>query len=299
MTDQIGHSVPLMTRRNRRVWLAKRRHVLGATDAVAVLGFSRFKTPLDVWMDKTGRVEPENLDDKYVVQRGNVLEALIVTEWVRRNDATLLRHAPLLGHPDYPFLAASLDAAALIDNQQVVGEAKAVTFRARADWWDADVQVPDMYVAQTLIQLAVTGLPVAHVIADVAGEFVQVEILRDLEFEAWALPELETWWVRYVLGDEPCEIDPIRDYPNLRRLWPPDPAVHIEADDELARLIESYQIAARSAKDQKAYTDELRGLIRLAAKEATVITHDGETIATVSKSGALTVKQPNREETTQ
>ena len=230
MTDQIGHSVPLMKRRNRRVWLAKRRHVLGATDAVGVLGFSKFKTPLDVFMDKTGRVEPENLDDKYVVQRGNVLEALIVTEWSRRNDAQLLEHAPLLGHPDYPFLAASLDATGMVDGiGQVVAEAKAVTWRARSDWWDDDVQVPDMYVAQTLIQLAVTGLPMAHVIADVAGEFRQVEVFRDLDFEAWALPMLAEWWQDHVVGDEPPEPDPIRDYPNLRRLWPPNPALHLPA----------------------------------------------------------------------
>ena len=296
MTDRIGHAVPLMRRKNRRVWLAKRRRVLGATDAVAVLGYSKWRTPLDVWGVKTGRWADDNLDDDYTVQRGNVLEALIVAEWARRNDAALLNHPPLLGHPDHPWLAASLDSVGAIDGYQTVCEAKAVTWRAKDDWWDDSLLVPDQYAAQVLIQLAVTGLETAHICADVAGEFRQVEIQRDRDFEAWALPALADWWQRHVVADVPPDPDPVRDYPSLSRVWVPEPGLTIEADGRMLADIDAYRQASSTAKHHKAIADEMRGRIRIAMREATAVMHGGERIVSVSKSGALTVKQQHREE---
>jgi len=297
--DQIGFAVPLMRRRDKRVWLAKRRHVLGATDAVAVLGFSKWATPLDVWLAKTGRYADDTIGDKYVVQRGNLLESLIVTEWSRRNDAALIDFPPLLGHPDHPWLAASLDAVGTIDGYQTPCEAKAVTWRAREDWWDESMLVPDQYAAQVLVQLAVTGLDVAHICADVAGEFRQVQIERDRDFEAWALPALADWWQAHVVADVPPDPDPVRDYPSLKRLWVPEPGLSIEADGRMLADIDAYRQASSTAKHHKAIADEMRGRIRIAMQEATAVMHGGERIVSVSKSGALTVKQQHREEQTQ
>src|SRR5574343_325270 len=274
MVDQIGHSKPLMTRANRRVWLAKRRKALGATDAVAVLGYSKWATPVDVWLEKTGRYR----DDR---------------------DSRLLSHPPLVGHPDLAFLAASLDAAAELDGQQVVIEAKTASWRAREEWWDEDKLIPDAYAVQVLIQLAVTGLEVAHVVADVAGDYRTVVIERDREFERWALPVLTDWWVAHVIGGEPPDPDPVRDYRQLSRVWAPQPGLSIEADSLLLSDIRAYSHARAEYKQREQIVNELRGRIRIAMKEATAVTHCGDRIASVSKSGALTVRQQHREETLQ
>ena len=296
MTDQIGHSVALMHRRNKRVWLAKRRHVLGATDAVAVLGFSKFATPVDVWLAKTGRYTDDTIGDKYAVKRGNALEPLLIAEWVAQNPgAVLLDHPPLLAHPDLPMIAASLDAAAELDGEQAVIEAKTAGHRAAPDWW-GDAMIPDAYAVQGLVQLAVCGVETAHVVADVAGDFTQVEIRRDRDFEAWALPALADWWQRHVVADVPPDPDPVRDYPSLSRVWVPEPGLTIEADGRMLADIDAYRQASSTAKHHKAIADELRGRIRIAMREATAVMHGGERIVSVSKSGALTVKQQHREE---
>ena len=296
--QQIGQSVTLMSRRNRRVWLAKRRKIMGATDAVAVLGYSKFRTPLDVWMEKAKRIKPADLSGKYVVERGHALEGLIIAEWSRRNEAQLVEVPPLVGHPEYPFLAASLDAVGEIDGRQTICEAKAVTWRAKDDWWNESLGAPDQYVVQTLIQLAVTGLDEAHLCADVAGEYTQLTIERDREFEAWALPALADWWKRHVVGGEEPDIDPVRDYPSLRRLWVPDPGVTIDADPLLMSDIRAYRHAAFELKDRKATADELKGRIRIAMREASAITDPdtGRRLVSVSKNGALRVAE-HREET--
>ena len=290
-TTGLGHGVALMKRNNRRVWLSKRRKVLGATDAVAVLGYSKFRTPVDVWGEKTGRWQPDDLAGKYVVERGNLLESLILAEWAKRNDATPLDFPPLIGHPTYPMLAASLDGIGLVDGEPVICEAKAVTWRTKGDWWNDAMLVPDQYAVQVLIQLAVTGLETAHICADVAGEFTQVEIRRDRDFEAWALPALGDWWKRHVDGDETPDPDPVRDYPHLNRIWVPDPGVTIDATPELLRDVMAYQAAAAKAKEHKARADELRGHIRIAMRDATTVVDPwtGDRLAGITKSGALSV----------
>ena len=292
MTDRIGHGVALMRRPNRRVWLAKRRHVLGATDAVAVLGYSKWATPLDVWLAKTGQCDDDR--DSYAMKRGRLLESLLITEWATRNPtARLLAHPPLLAHPQHRMIAASLDAAAVLDDEQVAVEAKTAGYRAAPDWW-GDAMIPDAYAVQVLLQLAVCGLDTAHVVADIAGDFTTLTIQRDPGFEAWALPALADWWQRHVVGGEIPDIDPVRDYPSLNRVWVPDPGVVIEADPLLLSDIRAHQAAARAAKEKKAVADELRGRIRVAMRDATQVLDPvtGDRLVSVDKGGRLTVKQP-------
>ena len=296
-TDQIGHGVPLMVRPNRRVWLAKRRRVLGATDSVAVLGYSKWATPLDVWLSKTGRYTDDS--DSYAMKRGRLLEPLLITEWLTSNPtAQVLTHPPLIGHPHHRMIAASLDAAALLDGSQVVVEAKTANHRAAGDWW-GDAMIPDAYAVQVLLQLAVTGVQTAHVVADIAGDYTTVVIERDFDFESWALPALTDWWQRHVVEGAEPDIDPVRDYPSLNRVWVPDPGVSIDADPLLLSDIRAYQHAAREKKERADIVDELRGRIRVAMRDATQVLDPvtGDRLAAVDKGGRLTVTKHHREET--
>lgn len=294
----LGHSVVLLKSKNRRWWLAKRKKVLGATDAVAVLGFSPWKTPLSVWLEKTGRAEPENLDDKYEVRKGLALEPLLIKEWMRRTGAEPVEFSPFLGHPDYEHLACTPDAAGIIDGRVVLCEIKTGGWRSREVWWDDNKQIPDNYLVQTLIQMAVTGLDECHVFADIAGDIRHLVVPRDFDFESWALPALADWWARHVVGGEEPDIDPVRDYPRLNRVWAPAPGLSIEADGRMLADIDAYRQASSTAKHHKAIADEMRGRIRVAMREATAVTHGGERVVSVSKSGALTVKQQHREDQT-
>jgi putative phage-type endonuclease len=291
--NPVGHAVALMRKPHRPLWLAKRKRLLGATDVSAVLGYNPWKTPLDVWMDKTGRVEPEDLSDKYSVQRGLLLESLLINEWARKTGAKLLDFAPLMAHPDYPHIGCSLDAVGQIDGQVVPVEIKTASYRQRTDWWDETKQIPDHYAIQVLMQLAVTGLERAHVAADIAGDFRTLTIERDREFEAWALPALADWWKRHVVGGEEPDIDPVRDYPSLKRLWVPDPGVTIDADPLLMSDIRAYRHASAEAKERKQIVDELKGRIRIAMRESSAITDPdtGRRLVSVSKNGALRVAE--------
>lgn len=287
--DQIGHAVTVHKYMQRGKWLARRRRGITATDVATILGMSDWSTPVDVWLSKR---DGDQKTANYAMQRGNALEPLLIDEWHRRNpDARPLVTPALVAHPDTRWAMASLDHAARIGDEQVICEVKTAGWRQREDWWDDERLIPDAYAVQVLWQLYVTGLDRAEVIADVAGDVRTLTIERDLDWEAAVVPMLTDWHKRHIVAGEPPDPDPVRDYAALKRLWVPDPGVSVEADGQMLTDIAAWQEASASAKRYKAFADELRGRIRIAIKEATAVTCGGERIASVSKSGALTVKQ--------
>jgi len=292
--DQIGHAVTVHKYMQRGKWLARRRRGITATDVATILGMSTYATPVDVWLSKR---DGDQKTANYAMSRGNALEPLLIDEWHRRNpDARPLVTPALVAHPDTRWAMASLDhAAADVDGRQTVVEAKTAGWRNRDDWWDETRLIPDAYAVQVLWQLYVTGLEQADVIADIAGDVRTLTIERDLDWEDVVVPLLTDWHKRHVIGDEPPDPDPVRDYGSLKRLWAPTPGLAIEATPEILRAVDIHRKATVKKKAVQGVLDSSRGRIRVAARQATVITHDGETIASVSKAGALTIKA-NREE---
>ena len=44
---------------DRIAFLEARKAGIGGSDIGAIMGLSKWKSPVDVWLDKTGRVEPD------------------------------------------------------------------------------------------------------------------------------------------------------------------------------------------------------------------------------------------------
>ena len=44
-------------------WLELRRNGIGGSDAAAVCGVSRYKSPVELWMEKTDRIKPTEAGD--------------------------------------------------------------------------------------------------------------------------------------------------------------------------------------------------------------------------------------------
>lgn len=292
----IGHAVALQTRPNRRVWLAKRRRGITATDVPAILGLSPWATPVTVWLDKTGHSAP--VEPSYAMQRGNALEALLLAEYHRATGNPLLPVPVLAGHPEDALALASLDGATQTPDGPAILEIKTAGWRERDDWWDETKQVPDQYLAQVAWQQYVAGIDTAFIVVDVAGDVRTIgPIPRSPDFEAYAAPLMHDWWKRHVIGGEPPDPDPVRDYQAMNLLWRPDPDQAATIDPEAMQWCLSYTAAARIRADAEATQKELRGQIRARMTHATaLIDNDGNRWARLSKSGALTIKPPKEKE---
>lgn len=290
-------AVVVLQKASRALWLKHRRAGLGGTDVAAVLGLSPWRTPLDVWIEKTGRGDTTDDGGSYATRRGQHLERFLLAEYAARHPGVILERPPaLLAHPDLPWLRASLDHLAHWRDETRAVEAKTAGWRQRGDWWDDETLIPDSYAVQVLTYLAVTGLERCDTVADIAGDWIELTIMRDLAWEAETLPYLRVWWNRYVVADKPPPIDVDRDtIPALNRAWVPDPgeSLGIPDDDPLHEDIRAARWTRGEISALSKDLDRARVRIRQAMGTASRITGPDMTVlARLDSRGVLTLPTP-------
>lgn len=228
-----------------------RSRFLGGSDVAAVLGVSHYRTPLELWQEKTGRkvfkADPEETRRK---SRGQKLEPFIVemaVEKLREQGHTveiITRNARYFD-PSLPFLSCEIDAELEVDGQEVNFDAKSASGAARQRWGEEGTdQVPLEYAAQFMHGLGITARPKTLVAALRSFDDVELyEVPRD-ELTIQAMREkCVLFWRDCVEADRPP--DPIT-FADCRELWPEGNGKRVEATEEVLALIDELrQVADR------------------------------------------------------
>ena len=63
-------------------WLERRKDGIGGSDAAVVCGVSRYKSPVELWMEKTGQLPAQEAGD--AAYWGHQLEDLVRAEFTKR-----------------------------------------------------------------------------------------------------------------------------------------------------------------------------------------------------------------------
>ena len=160
----------------REEWLKVRKLGLGGSDMAAVLGLSPWRSPIDVWIDKTSdTVEEKESEPMYW---GNVLEEVVAQEFAKRSGYKVRNNNFTLQSEEYPYLLANID-------REIVGLDAGLECKTanafKANEWDGD-NVPDAYYIQCQHYMAVTGKSSWWIAALIGGNtFVYKEIKRNEE----------------------------------------------------------------------------------------------------------------------
>lgn len=203
-------------------WHAARRTFIGASEAAAVLGLSRWDNPIDVWAEKLQLVEPKA--DTIPMSLGRELEDWIARRWQAANPTAYV-HAPrsTVRHPRHPHIAASVDRVIGGADMEELLECKYVGANLVDEWADG----PPVYVqVQVQVQMAVTSTRRVHVCALLAGRRPDDPcwvIDRDDDAIATILERLDAWWQRHIVGQERPALDGDQERitGTLGRLYPP------------------------------------------------------------------------------
>ena len=140
---------------------------LGASDFGPLLGLSRWTTPHQLWLQKTGQALP--FEGNLFTDVGQALEPLVLRLAVQRLGMTELIRASELSPPAEPWLKVHLDATARQGGELVVLEAKTCSFSKRDGGWgpEGGEMVPAEYFAQVTVQMhaaRLEGLPVSRAV---------------------------------------------------------------------------------------------------------------------------------------
>lgn len=204
----------------REEWLAARGRGIGASEAAAAVGDSKFCSRLELWERKTGRLPEADLSGNEAVQRGIRMENAL-REWFKASHPELeVSHHPydMLFQPERPWLYATLDGEFTHRESKRTGvvEFKTSTPRGKAGWDEWNGRVPGGYYDQILHQHLATGETWFYLLAALWTMEGDV-IIREYEWDAdegfradaeWLLDGEELFWGYVQSGQRPPE--PIR-----------------------------------------------------------------------------------------
>lgn len=186
-------------------WHALRGKGLGGSDAGIVMNVSNYKTPYQLWEEKTGAVKKEFITNE-AIEKGNTLEPLILEMfkvYYSKEYEVIDTKNISLSSKQFQFLRANLDGA-LIErdtNKKGILEIKSTTIQNAAmfRYWNDDV--PILYFFQCLHYLNVTGFDfvVVYAILDIPWANRQetrvIKMYRDdLEVDIELLVKTELWF---------------------------------------------------------------------------------------------------------
>ena len=88
-------------------WLEYRKRGIGGSDASVVCGISRYKSPVELWMEKTDQLPAQEAGE--AAYWGTQLEALVRAEFTKRTGLAVRIVSQLLQSEKHPFMLANLD----------------------------------------------------------------------------------------------------------------------------------------------------------------------------------------------
>lgn len=211
----------------RDTWLAWRQKGIGSSDAPVAIGISPYKSPLALWLEKTGRQEPEDLSTKEAVFWGTTLEPILAEVYAQRTGRRVRRLNQILQHSDHPYLLANLDR--IIEGDGIL-EIKTAGLRSERQWEEG---VPFPYQVQVLHQLAVTGKKWAEVAVLIGGQEFRIYRIERDESRIATLIDLENRFWQYVTDDQTPPVDGSESSNKaLARLYPKESAPLVDYSDQ-------------------------------------------------------------------
>lgn len=258
---------------SRAQWLEARRQGLGGSDAAAVLGLSRWKTPLTLYQEKRGEADDGNPDTPSMFW-GRTLEPTIRQHYAEQTQRVVRLPDGILTHPKYPFMLATLDG--LTDDGRVV-EVK--TARSANGWGEpGSNQLPTPYLLQVQHYMAVTGCAVADVAVLISGsDFRLYEIPADEELQEMLIARESKFWEHVVNGIPP---EPVSCADMLAKFGGSSNGFAIEATPEVRNALETLENLKAQIKAMAAKEEEAKTIVMKAMGEAESLTWEGETVAT-------------------
>lgn len=185
-------------------WHAWRKSGLGASDAPVIMKVSPYRTPYQLWEEKTGRAS--SAEDNWATRRGQEFEPRIRAEYELLHDQPM--PPTLCEHKEFPFIRASLDGmsadgSVILEIKCAGKESHEIAERG---------EIPEKYWPQVQHQLLVTGAsrcdyfsffiprkledgtepPTKSAIVQVTPDQAFCKILLAELFNFWALVQTDT-----------------------------------------------------------------------------------------------------------
>lgn len=184
-------------------WLKDRNNGIGGSDVGTILGLNKWKSPYQLWLEKTNQVQQEYTESEPAYW-GNVLEEVVAKEFQERTGKKVMRRNQVFEHEKYPFLRANIDRWVIGEN--AILECKTANQFLGKEW--ENEEIPTTYLCQVQHYMNVLNADKAYIAVLIGGQkFIWKEIERDQELIDLIQERLTEFWENNVLGNQEPQID--------------------------------------------------------------------------------------------
>lgn len=262
----------------------ERKTGIGGSDAGAVCGVSKWRTPYQVYADKLGLNETE---DNPAMEWGRRLEPIVRQKYADETGRIVIVNPDLIRHPQYKFMIAHTDG--LIQGEKRGLEVK--TSRSPEGWGEAGTdEIPIEYIFQTQHYMIVAQIEVIDVAVLIGGQDFRIyEVPADKELQDMIIETEHDFWEKNVKAQVPPEPVNMAD---IKLRWKTSTEKPINCDMATFQAWDALQGLLTDKKATDANIESLQAQIMAFMKENdTLLDSQGLTMVTwrSNKKGRETV----------
>jgi len=247
-------------------WKLARQRGIGGSDAAAILGFSPWRSPMDVWMEKMGIEAKPDATKEFLLNLGQELEPVIARLYTRETKQQV--YEPMI----VPVIHKTHEILIGTPDRLVQGDLRGVELKSENQFQDefgepGTDQVPYHYLIQCAHYMAVMDYPVWDVALLKAGtSFSIYHIERDQELEKEMIDQLRAWWARHIVMRQPPDIDGSDAWAvYLKQKYPRDILPITEGNEAAPTLVNNLRMVRQVLKEyeniEAAYQNKLKEMI--------------------------------------
>lgn len=144
----------------------ERRQYIGGSDIATIMGMNRWKTPLTLWLEKTGEIDNDIKSNNEAIELGTELEDFVAKKFSKQTGLKVRKRSEKYTHKKYPFLVAHVDR--LISGSQELLECKTCSAYKQNEW--IGDEIPKEYILQVIWYLGITGRKKGYIAVLIGGQ---------------------------------------------------------------------------------------------------------------------------------
>ena len=242
---------------DRDEWLALRKPYLGGSDIAAMLGLSPWKTPYQLWAEKTGRVVDEKPKNQLALDLGAYDEEFMAKRY-QATTGRVVRNYGYMICDDVHHVCADIDRLVVPDDAKIAAFHEDIRtdtlLEVKTAKYVWDEEVPSYYITQDQTYLGLTGCLHADMAVlfrepTLTDRYPRVE--RNQTMIDGILEQSKVWVEKHIWHDEAP--DPVSEEDCRRKFARSKGGVEIVATPRIVEVLEVRRSAM--ARADKAESD--------------------------------------------
>lgn len=275
---------------NNQDFTQNRCSFLGGSDIGAIVGVSKYRGAMDVWLEKTRK--KVNHKDSFALRFGSFAESFIADEYALVKGEHLINNPNGIVHPEHSFCVGHIDRFVMGQpdlplftedgtlNAKKLLECKTANQFSQNDWGEAGTDaIPLSYLCQCLWYLGITNLSKIDVAVLFGGSDLRIyTITRDTELETLLFEKAAFFWTEHVQKDVPPKPQSVTDCQALYQRATIGKTM--EADPKTLDLIRKLNALESQVQLEEEQIDGIKQQLMETIADAEVLTYLGRPLIT-------------------